>query len=295
MAKQLGSQGPHTTNSFHRIVSRAPFIAGRSQRDLNRFVSKALPTMPLQCPNCQLEFQGRKQLAPHLRSCTSRFSFLPPQPPPAPPPARGPDRRATDHQPPQPHSEEDLDIQRLMESLLNPPTEEGEEADESAGQPNDNETIPEEDRSEAGWTWPADLPGFVVEPSTHETPDGISKSLFDGHGLSPDSLLDGVDSGEGIGWVRDAKGQMSDEIKMSVELLKILKDKDLQLFDQVMKWKFRCDTKFGHSFTGTDTLPTRSGVLKTLSDIYGHGCLMPQKRKVDLPNTGESANVIIEH
>ena len=125
VAKQLGSQGPHTTNSFHRIVSRAPFIAGRSQRDLNRFASKALPTMPLQCPNCQLEFQGRKQLAPHLRSCTNRFSFLPPQPPPAPPPARGPDRRATDHQPPQPHSEEDLDIQRLMESLLNPPTEEG--------------------------------------------------------------------------------------------------------------------------------------------------------------------------
>ena len=103
--------------------------------------------MPVRGPNCQLEFKGRKQLAPHLRSCTSRFSFRPPQPQPQPQPPpqplAAPNRGATvDELPPAP-SQEDIDIERLMESLLNAPPEEEGDWGHSAGQTNEDNALPE--------------------------------------------------------------------------------------------------------------------------------------------------------
>ena len=249
--------------------------------------------MKFPCPNCGIMLNGPKSLAPHLRSCSVQFrgsATVDVQCAPCVPTGGS----TANHSSVQKEAEEpqpspcDVDMHALMGSLLSAGMDEAEGHDGFPPPPMDGEdpTLP----SPEHWP-PADLSGRVVEPSTIELPDCISQHMFSGDGLTPGCLIDKAMGEKGVRWVRNPTDQMDEETKMCVELLKILKDKDLRLFDEVMEWKFRCDNHHKHTFNGSQKLPTRSGVLKKLRAIYGHEELMPERKKVWLPNVRETAEL----
>ena len=229
---------------------------------------------------------GPKSLAPHLRSCSVQFSgsaTVDVQCAPTGASIANDCPACEEAVEPEP-SPCDVDMHALMGSLLSAGMDEAEGQD---GLPTEDEPPPASPEPRP----PVDLSGRVVEPSNVELPGCISQHMFRGDGLNPSCLMDKAMGEKGVRWVRNPTNQMDEETKMCVELLKILKDKDLRLFDQVIEWKFRCDNHYKHTFNGSHKLPTRSGVLKKLRAIYGHEELMPERKKVWLPNVRETAEL----
>ena len=132
----------------------------------------------------------------------------------------------------------------------------------------------------------------VEVPSVIDPPPAVVQHMFADDSLNQNSLWTAARSKEGVRWVGNPVGLMDEDTRISVKLLKILKDKDLKLFDQIMEWKRECDAS-GHSFGVAEKLPTRSGVIKKLQKIYGHDGLSPKKKKVELPCTKETADITL--
>ena len=113
--------------------------------------------------------------------------------------------------------------------------------------------------------------------------------------LDEDCLLSTVHSGKGINYsCGEQWDRMTPSQKCSADLLKTLKGKDLALFDQIQKWRHRCE--FWHEDKLEDRsspIPTRAQAIKDIFSAYGHGSMLPLKQKVHLPNTGVTVDLVL--
>ncbi|MGL5934920.1 MAG: hypothetical protein ACRCZI_04780, partial [Cetobacterium sp.] len=139
---------------------------------------------------------------------------------------------------------------------------------------------------------PADHPHLrktskVNTPSTVDLPECIMEAMFKPeHGFGPHFLEESLFSGSGVQYAAKMWKTMQPEEKSAISLLKILKGKEIGLFDQIMKWRWKSHNEYGHYVLPKTVAPTRKTCMRRLMETYGYKYLIPQDIAIKLPNTG---------
>jgi hypothetical protein len=154
-----------------------------------------------------------------------------------------------------------------------------------------DETVDDVRPSEFPWR-----PAFKMKnynhPSTIPLPPSVAGAMFSPpDGFCPSYLFDQLKNDTGVKYAESMWEKMSPEEKSIISLLKILKGKDIGLFDQIMQWRWKSVLSYGHKVTPLSRPPTRESSLRHIMKTYGYHSLLPNQLKVDLPNTGVSVNV----
>ena len=167
------------------------------------------------------------------------------------------------------------------------------DADDNEATTDDNEFPtndgPTEELREDPWR-------FVDTPSTIDLPDEIQDNMFvPPDDFSSDWFAKAVKAGgDGIGFGYAAGQNQTNRLKSQIDLLQILKGHDLNLFDKIMQWKLRCEVDYNDIFRPAEGRPkTRKTVLKELSALYGYDKLEPTVKKITLPHTEVTVNMIV--
>jgi hypothetical protein len=127
----------------------------------------------------------------------------------------------------------------------------------------------------------------VNTPSTVDLPDCIKEAMFKPEpGFGPKYLEESLFSGSGVQYAAKMWKTMQPEEKSSISLLKILKGKEIGLFDQIMKWRWKSHNEYGHHVLPKTVAPTRKNCMRRLMETYGYKYLIPQEISIKLPNTG---------
>jgi hypothetical protein len=127
----------------------------------------------------------------------------------------------------------------------------------------------------------------VNTPSTVDLPECIMDAMFKPEpGFGPNFLEESLFSGSGVQYAAKMWKTMQPEEKSSISLLKILKGKEIGLFDQIMKWRWKSHNEYGHHVLPKTVAPTRKNCMRRLMETYGYKYLIPQDIAIKLPNTG---------
>ena len=134
----------------------------------------------------------------------------------------------------------------------------------------------------------------VIEPSTVAIDAGVEDCMFKPPSdFQSDWFQKHVKSGEGVRFVDGLGDRLEGRSKSILELLKILKGKDLKLFDDVMAWKYECEVQRNDVFNCRDDIPKRDHVLELLQRQCGYDALLPEVRAIKLPNTGCETKIVV--
>ena len=134
--------------------------------------------------------------------------------------------------------------------------------------------------------------GKVHSPSTVPLPDSVKECMFkEPEGFDSHYLYNSVCSGESVKFADSMWDKMSPKEKSTISLLKILKGKELALFDKIMQWRWKSDNEYGYKVCPKTSPPSREKCLKDLMNIYGYSGLKPKDVRLTLPNTGVVVSV----
>ena len=142
----------------------------------------------------------------------------------------------------------------------------------------DSDSHSEGGTSNSNSTLPPEIEGFMFK-----RPDGFSSEY----------LYSRVNKPGGIQYQDGMFERMSSEEKTVVDLLHILKGQPLGLFDEIQKWRWRCEIEYKHKVNPKAPLLTRDRTLDHLMDLYGYKNLLPRKLTITLPCTGVTWNFMV--
>ena len=92
---------------------------------------------------------------------------------------------------------------------------------------------------------------------------------------------------------RDAWAEMTPEQKSSLHLLRILKGKDIALFDKIQKWRWSCEFEYRDTLSRRDQPISREKATENLREFYGHKGMMPRVSNVTLPETNKNVDIVV--
>lgn len=145
-------------------------------------------------------------------------------------------------------------------------------------------------------TWDADWwMQHVMEPDTVGVPEEISKHFFQAPSdFGSGYLLSVAGTKDSVKFAVGEWRNLTPETKSNVDLLKILKGKNLSLFDEIQRWKYRTDRQYQSSDLVDDkSITTREKVLKHLREVYGYDHIYPAIKQVTLPKTGAKVDLVV--
>jgi hypothetical protein len=126
----------------------------------------------------------------------------------------------------------------------------------------------------------------IDTPSTVPLPDSVKENMFSPPtGFGPNYLKETLKENKGVHYAERMWEKMSPEEKSAISLLKILKGKEIGLFDQIMQWRWKSEQVYGHKVHPKSKPPTRSKCISSLMEVYGYHNLMPQEISIQLPKT----------
>lgn len=135
----------------------------------------------------------------------------------------------------------------------------------------------------------------VLEPEAIDVPSVVSDHYFKPPpNFSSRYLLDLAGTSNSVRFGVNEWRNHTPETKSQIDLLKILKGKNLGLFDEIQKWKYRSD----HEYMDVDSLDDkpvqyREKVLANLRQVYGYDHIYPEIKEVVLPHTGVKVNLVV--
>jgi hypothetical protein len=146
---------------------------------------------------------------------------------------------------------------------------------------------------ENGVSWrPPIRDNCIHTPSTVPLPESVADAMFKPpDGFGPSYLYDRLWEDKGVKYAESMWEKLTPEEKSTISLLKILKGKDIALFDQIMHWRWKSDLVYKHKVFAQSRPPTRKSCLSKLMETYGYNWLLPDELEVALPHTGATVKV----